>query len=196
DPPYGQNTHAMAKTNKGAGHGVKSIHFDPITLPDLKAILSSCAVLCDRWVVATMEWRHVAALDFEAPAGLRFMRMGVWVKKNGMPQISADRPAQGWEAIAYLHNANFKPVWNGGGKAANFVTNVEHGEHPTTKPTEVFGPLVELFSPPLATVLDPFMGSGTTLRAAKDLGRKAIGIELEERYCEIAAKRMAQEVLL
>ena len=186
----------MAKTNKGAGHGVKAIHFEAIALKDLKAILTNCASLCDRWVVATMEWRHVAALDYEPPPGLRFMRMGVWIKRNGMPQISADRPAQGWEAIAYLHNADHKPVWNGGGRAANFVTNVEHGEHPTTKPTEVFGPLVELFSDKGNLILDPFMGSGTTLRAAKDLGRRAIGIELEERYCEIAARRMAQEVLL
>lgn len=67
--------------------------------------------------------------------------------------------------------------------------------HPCSRALVHFRWLVNWFSDPGETILDPFMGSGTTLRAAKDLGRKAIGIEIEERYCEIAAKRMAQEVL-
>jgi site-specific DNA-methyltransferase (adenine-specific) len=61
--------------------------------------------------------------------------------------------------------------------------------HPCPKPLEWMVWLVNRCSLEGETILDPFMGSGTTLRAAKDLGRKAIGIEIEERYCEIAAKR-------
>jgi DNA modification methylase len=68
--------------------------------------------------------------------------------------------------------------------------------HPTPKPDSLMLWLVKGCSSESDTILDPFAGSGTTLRAAKDLGRKAIGIEIEEKYCEIAARRCAQEVLL
>lgn len=68
--------------------------------------------------------------------------------------------------------------------------------HPSPKPIDLIQKLVRLGSRPGELILDPFMGSGTTLRAAKDLGRRAIGIEIEERYCEIAAKRLGQEVMV
>lgn len=67
------------------------------------------------------------------------------------------------------------------------------GEHPAPFPLRLATTAIN--STKASLIVDPFMGSGTTLRAAKDLGRKAIGIEVDERYCEIAAKRMAQEVL-
>lgn len=64
--------------------------------------------------------------------------------------------------------------------------------HPTQKPIKLISRLIPKDA---QLILDPFCGSGTTLRAAKDLGRKALGIELEEKYCSIAAKRMQQECL-
>lgn len=71
----------------------------------------------------------------------------------------------------------------------------EPSDHPCPKPLRAWRTLLNNTSLPGQTVLDPFMGSGTTLRAAKDLNRRAIGIEIEERYCELAVSRLAQEVL-
>lgn len=71
---------------------------------------------------------------------------------------------------------------------------VTNGWHPCEKPVSLIGDLLVTAGVESNTILDPFVGSGTTLRAAKDLGRRAIGIEIEERYCEIAARRLEQEV--
>ena len=67
-------------------------------------------------------------------------------------------------------------------------------EHPTEKPEPLMAWCMG-FVDPCASVFDPFMGSGTTLAAAKRLGKRAVGVELSERYCEIAAKRLSQEAL-
>jgi site-specific DNA-methyltransferase (adenine-specific) len=84
-------------------------------------------------------------------------------------------------------------VWDGGKRSGDPSNRAFL--HPAQKPLEVMRWCIEM-APYAGSILDPFMGSGTTLRAAKDLGRRAIGIEIEEKYCEIAVKRLAQEVLL
>ena len=70
------------------------------------------------------------------------------------------------------------------------------GKHPCEKPILMMEHIIATSTKPGDTILDPFAGSGSTLRAAKNLGRHAVGVELEERYCEITAQRLAQETLI
>jgi site-specific DNA-methyltransferase (adenine-specific) len=189
DPPYGDETHAGAL---GAGGTAALVDFASTTADALRGIMEVAP--CSRWWVSFMEWRHLAALERQPPAGWDFIRFGVWVKPNGAPQFTGDRPATGWEAVGIFHRPAPKH-WNGGGRHAVWVEPKICGEHPTAKPLRLVRELARLFSDDDGPILDPFMGSGTTLVAAKQLGRRAIGIEIEERYCEIAVRRLAQEVL-
>jgi len=97
----------------------------------------------------------------------------------------------------------YKPEYRDTGGASRFfycakASRSERGEnnnHPTVKPLDLMTWLCTLVTPPGGLILDPFMGSGSTLLAAQKLGFWAIGIELEERYCEIATQRLSQGVL-
>lgn len=199
DPPYSANTHEMTRSNsdRAKGHGNRvlsgSFGFDSISEADLSLIMAEAGRVTRGWVVANLDYKHAFAFDQQPPPGLRLLRIGVWVKKNPNPQISGDRPAQGWEAIAYMHRDDLRPAWNGGGRAANFVlASAQREDHPTAKPLAMVRQWVQWFTKPGDVILDPFAGSGTTLRAAVDEGRRAIGVELDERHCETIAKRLAQ----
>lgn len=194
DPPFSDATHDNAKSNRNIGYGNKAIDFKAIDFKAIESLLRS--VKCDRWFVSFMDWRHIAELARSCPEPWEFVRFGVWVKTNPMPQISADRPANGWDGICYLHRLGVRKEWNGGGNHGNWIGPVQtDGKHPTQKPFPLVIRMIEQFSNVGDLVLDPFLGSGTTLHAAKLMGRRAIGIEINEQYAEIAARRLSQEVL-
>jgi len=100
------------------------------------------------------------------------------------------------EAETGFSLADMELCWTNGNFAARVMRlpRRDGNLHPTQKPLSLMCWCLSFF-PEAQNILDPFMGSGTTLRAAKNLGRRAIGIELEERYCEIAANRLMQDVL-
>ena len=196
DPPYSEATHSGARTRTVGAESRDLVTFKEWRDEDLTMTLNEFGRIARRWVVATMDWRHVARLAEAPPPGLRFVRFAVWVKPNSTPQLTGDRPAPGWEAVACMHSSDSRLRWNGGGKRGVWTVNtINATDHPTAKPLPLVSDFVGLFSDPGETVLDPFAGSGTTLVAAKQAGRKAIGVELDEGYCEVIAKRLAQGVL-
>ena len=191
DPPFSSHTHDNAKSNRDKGHGNVTIDFSAIDFSAISVILTALASKCSRWFVATMDWRHIAEIAKSPPQEWEFVRFGVFVKTNPMPQISADRPANGWDGIVYLHKAGIKKHWNGGGNHGNWSAPViTNGDHPTPKPVGMLQSWVERFTDRGNMILDPFMGSGTTGVACMNLGRKFIGIEIETKYFEIACERI------
>lgn len=198
DPPFAEATHIGARSGDYQ-RPVKAIDFASVDVSFIRSVFTACNPR--RWLISSIDWRHAVELDALPPDGFKFVRLGAWIKRNPMPQLTGDRPAQGWEAIAFLHSAQAKMRWNGGGAPACYDFGTSRwgyfgpSLHPTEKPLPLISKLLSQFAEKGETVLDPFMGSGTTLVAAKALGLKAIGIEIERKYCDVAIERLRQRNL-
>lgn len=133
------------------------------------------------------------------PGGWAMRQEIIWNRGGGM-MFNARMFVRFDERILWFVRGK-KWTWNQSAVGYGTIWNIAREQqqqgkkHPVAFPKELPARCIGAASNPGDVVLDPFMGSGTTLRAAKDMGRRAIGIEIEEKYCEIAAKRMGQEVL-
>lgn len=187
DPPYSANTHKMAKTNKGAGHGVKLVTFGALDDEGFDEIVEACLLAADGWVVMTCDYRHAARFYLHE----KFVRLGAWVKPNPMPQISGDRPGQGFETVLILHSGRVAKTWARGGGSGVWTVPVTNGaEVPTQKPLGLTSAFIADFTKPDELVLDPFLGSGTTGVACALLGRRFIGCEALVSHFDIACRRI------
>lgn len=212
DPPYSDHVHGLQRRMlRGAGgRGGRvakgQVGYAPLGFDSLGAELREfCAAqfgrVVLRWVLAfcDVESQHLWQRDLAAHR-VRHIRVGAWVKVNGQPQLSGDRPAVGFEAIEIAHGAA-KCSWNSGGLPAVWAFAVATdrngtGErvHTTQKPLDLMLKLIEQFTDPDDLVLDPFCGSGTTGVAALRLGRRFVGVEMQEQYAQVARERLAAEV--
>ena len=196
DPPYEAEAHTSQRLVARAGGKleVEPITFPPISEEQRTESARHMARLARRWILvfcqveAAMKWR--AALE---DAGAVYKRTCQWVKPDGKPQYSGDRPGIGYESIVACH-APGRSKWNGGGSHGVFIVN-KGGDprtgHQTQKPLALMELLVRLFSDPGELILDPFAGSGTTGVAAVRLGRRFFGWEMNPAYVEMARKRLA-----
>jgi DNA modification methylase len=205
DPPYSGDVHSKqwisaALTAAGAprvSSQHRAIGFACITDEIRRSAALDFARVANYWTLAfsdiesTFNWRSA----FES-AGLDYVRTCIWDKVDSSPQFTGDRPASAAEAIICAHPKGRK-TWNGGGRRNVFTVAVNGSQpgnkpHPTTKPLSLMVELCALFTSESQTILDPFCGSGTTLVAAKKLGRHFLGFEISPEYCDIARERLAR----
>ena len=134
------------------------------------------------------DWRLYPTLALSIEwSGLFTNNLLVWDK--GMYALGTNWRSQ-HELIVFASNGPATELTSHDRGNVLYGKRISGGEHPTEKPGIVLSQLLEASGGQVA--LDPFMGSGSTLMAAKALGRRAIGIEIEERYCEMAARRLSE----
>jgi site-specific DNA-methyltransferase (adenine-specific) len=185
DPPY------------GIGWSRATWNDDPAAYPELMGWLvgESNRIVPDGFVFVFQGMPNVGHFHEWFPDGWR-----LFAACKNFAQIRPTGVWHSWDPVVFWRNGPNTAPNTATVNRDYHVGNVagvlgDHNGHPSPRPIDTVRHIVAIASPNGGTVLDPFMGSGTTLRAAKDLGRRAIGIEIEERYAEIAARRLEQEVL-
>lgn len=207
DPPYEANMHdakagARGRKVKGA---IRRIRIDghanpaPLDFTSIdgvrERVVPLMAAVSEGWLLLFCTPEGVAAWrDAIEAAGVRYKRACVWVKPDAAPQFNGQGPAMGAENFVAAWAGTGYSRWNGGGKRGVYThlcnPTSRHGAHPTEKPINLMSDLVRDFTNQGQTILDPFMGSGTTGVACIKLGRKFIGIELDPDYFDIACQRI------
>lgn len=175
DPPYGMNFRSNRRWEK------HDIIFGDSELP--RDLIDKAILKAERAAYVFCRWDNLEQMPDPTS-------VCIWVKNNWSTGDLKHEHGRQWEAICFYPKDGHEFIKRI--PDVLYADRTGNNLHPTEKPTEIISQLIQCNVGDM--ILDPFMGSGTTLRAAKDLGRKAIGIEIEERYCEIAAKRMSQEV--
>lgn len=196
DPPYDERTHSGAVTERetkvqgGIGNLVNGLDFTHLINHD--QLVREFLRISKRWVLAFCTFEDIRLYRDEAWKQSAWVRAGVWDRVNPAPQFTGDRPSQACDGIAIMHPKTTRKKWNAGGKQGIWRFGVEFGkkQHPTQKPLSLMKQLVSDFTDPGDTILDPFMGSGTTGVACVQLGRNFIGIEKNAEYFAIAKKRI------
>jgi site-specific DNA-methyltransferase (adenine-specific) len=206
DPPYEAHMHEAKRGEKIYG-SARKIRTDghanppPVDFASIDGIRSRAADLMVRasggWLIVFCTPEGIAPWRDEIEAAkAKYKRACFWYKPDSAPQFNGQGPAMAVEAFVSAWCGSGVSRWNGGGGRNLFVhpTNspTRHGTHPTEKPVTLMGEIVRLFSNDGDTILDPFMGSGTTGVAAVKLGRKFIGIEIEPKYFDIACRRISE----
>lgn len=201
DPPYERIMHDTKSSRRRAlrtdgGPELHPLDFAPID--EIRAeVVEICARQARGWLLAFCTPEGVGRwADAINSSSARYKRACVWVKPDAAPQMNGQGPAMGAENFVAAWCGSGFSRWNGGGKRGVYthLTNgpTRHGTHPAEKPVSLMAELVRDFTNPGDLICDPFMGSGTTGVAAAKAGRVFIGVEIDERYFEIAEKRIRQ----
>jgi site-specific DNA-methyltransferase (adenine-specific) len=189
DPPYGMRYRSRAGSRPIVGDDDLS-WFAPVIRecyrvlkPDTHAYL-----FCNEYGLPTFRAEMAAA-------GFKVKRLLVWVKDQHTAGDTLGDYANRTEYLLFGHKGRRRLNGHRDANVLFFKRAGRRRDHPTEKPEDLLRYLIQKSSAPGELVLDPFAGSGTTCRAAKDLGRRYLGIEIDPQYVKIARLRMGRPVI-